>query len=272
MEGHDDTTSEIDQQSLVPYGGRQITLSEYVELLIDASMDEAKELEGGFFAWCKAHVVTWKKMGRDETWIRERIAKAQSTRRLHHELMSAGYTEVQRRELLRDAYAASAPELYQLMLEREQSDSSGPHVSIIYGTADDILQRYVLRQLVFEADRANQVRFWRWQGLVDEEQLAARAAAFRESPDDEFIRDLSTEEELMFALHMAQRLRELLERPQALSPSDLESALHQAGKELRAQFVSTYGYNPEQSTTPRVAVTRDGPEDADEYRLRHSLE
>lgn len=272
MDGRDDTTHESDRQSPPAYGGRQITLAEYVDVLIDASMDEAKEFEGGFLAWCKGHVATWKRMGRDETWIRERIASAQSTRRLHHELIRAGYTEEQRRQLVREAYATSAPALYQLMLERERTDPSGPHVSVIYGTADDILQRYVLRQLVFEADRANYVRYWRWQGLVDEELLAAHAAAFRESPDDEFIRDLSTVEELTLALQMAQRTRELLEGPQALSPSDLESALHQAGKELRAKFVSTYGYNPEQSTTPRVAVTREGPEDANRYRLRHNPE
>ena len=111
-------------------GGRQITRAEYVELLADASMQEAQEMQAGFLSWSERHVNTWRAMGRDETWIRERVASAQSTHRLHQELIAAGYSDDARRQLLREAYAAF-PELYDMMLQREAQDPTGPHISMI---------------------------------------------------------------------------------------------------------------------------------------------
>jgi hypothetical protein len=77
-----------------PRGGKLITREQYVELLVDASMREADELEAGFAAWCELNVPRWHEMGRDETWIRQRIESAQSTRRLHDTLKEQGVSLV----------------------------------------------------------------------------------------------------------------------------------------------------------------------------------
>jgi len=37
------------------------------------------------------------------------------------------------------------------------------------------------------------------------------------------------------------------------------------GKQLRATFIAKHGYRPEDSTTPYVPVTIDGPQDHDAY-------
>ncbi len=37
------------------------------------------------------------------------------------------------------------------------------------------------------------------------------------------------------------------------------------GKQLRAAFIAKYRYLPEDSTTPCIPVTVDGPQDHDEY-------
>ncbi len=63
-----------------------VTREQYREMLIDASFREASEMESGFTSWCQRHVPTWRQQGYDETWIRQRIATAQSTRGLHHTL------------------------------------------------------------------------------------------------------------------------------------------------------------------------------------------
>ncbi|GEM_PF-4194941 len=40
------------------------------------------------------------------------------------------------------------------------------------------------------------------------------------------------------------------------------------GVQLRQKFIAAHGYLPEDSTTPRVPVTVDGPVDRDEYMAR----
>jgi hypothetical protein len=270
MSSGEGADSEVGQSRVLPPGARQVTRAEYIELLVDEALAEARELEDGFLNWCKQQVPVWKSMGREETWIRERIAKAQQTRRLRQELIAAGYSEEERRQVVRKAYNAF-PQLYELMLEREANDPEGPRVSVIYGTTDDLLTRYVLRQLVSAADRANYVLFGRWQGVSDTEQLAERAATFAESPDDEFIRDLSTIEELRLLLRLAQGVHGVLEQAEGKSFGELESAFHRVGQEARSWFVATYGYAPEQSTTPRVPITLNGPEDGEVHRRRHEM-
>jgi hypothetical protein len=48
-----------------------VTHEQYIEMLIDASFRDASEMESGFTSWCQRHVPTWRKLGYDETWIRQ---------------------------------------------------------------------------------------------------------------------------------------------------------------------------------------------------------
>ncbi len=65
-----------------------LTREQYLEMLIDASFRDASEMESGFMSWCEQHVPTRRQQGYDETWIRQRIEMAQSTRGLHRTLKS----------------------------------------------------------------------------------------------------------------------------------------------------------------------------------------
>ncbi|MGH2479530.1 MAG: hypothetical protein ACRDHW_07750 [Ktedonobacteraceae bacterium] len=40
------------------------------------------------------------------------------------------------------------------------------------------------------------------------------------------------------------------------------------GQQLRAVFIDHHGYRPEESFTPYIPVTIDGPQDHDEYHTR----
>jgi hypothetical protein len=62
-------------------------------------------MELGFLSWSERHVPTWRKLGYDETWIRQRIETAQITRGLHRKLKQKGLTILEIREELRKAYA-----------------------------------------------------------------------------------------------------------------------------------------------------------------------
>jgi len=53
-----------------------VTREQYIEMLVEASYWEASEMEFGFLSWCERHVPTWRKLGNDETWIRQRIETA----------------------------------------------------------------------------------------------------------------------------------------------------------------------------------------------------
>ncbi len=238
---------------------KRISREAYVELLAEASLREADEMELGFGAWCESHVPAWRQMGRDETWIRQRIESAQSTRKLHEAMKARGLTREQRRQSLRELYA-QMPELYDLMIEREQADGD---VTMIRGTIDDVLQRYTLRILVYEADKANYARFCRWAGRPAKE--------FHETAEQRVIRDLSTCEELELALAMARHLAECLDAPIRMSALAIEQSTEVFGARLRAAFIERYGYKPEQSTTPPIPVTIDGPIDPDLYRQLNDL-
>src|SRR5437588_10424271 len=88
-----------------------VTREQYVEMLIDASFQDASEMEVGFLSWCERHVCIWREKGYDETWIRQRIEMAQRTRGLHRTLKQRGLTMLEIREELRKMYA-DAPDLY----------------------------------------------------------------------------------------------------------------------------------------------------------------
>lgn len=83
-----------------------VTGEQYIEMLIDASCWDASEMESGFMSWCEKHVPIWREQGYDETWIRQRIEAAQSTRGLNRTLKEQGWTMLEIREELRKVYAA----------------------------------------------------------------------------------------------------------------------------------------------------------------------
>lgn len=238
-----------DPDATLPPGARRITREEYVELLVDGAMQDGDEMAEGFMVWCDKHVPTWRAAGRDEAWIRLRIESAQSTYRLHEAIIEKGFTRPQRRAFLREMYR-DMPRMYDLMMERERTD---PHVSIIYGTPNDLLQRYTLRVMLYEVDKANYLRHCRWTGKEPGE--------YQEDETQRHIRDYSTVEELECALSLAQYLGRLLDAPMRLTAEQIGRRMEQHGKMLRARFIAKYGYPPEKSTTPHIAVTINGPID-----------
>lgn len=235
-----------------------VTCEQYIEMLVEASCWEASEMESGFLSWCKRHVPTWRKRGYDETWIRQRIETAQITRGLHRELKQKGLTILEIREELRKAYA-DHPELFDLARERERNH---PGLLRYRGNTGDLRQRYTLRVLLYDTDKLTYEKFCRWGGLPvpDPESI------FREHPDSvRVVRDLSTVEELELALALSRYALHLLAASEHLTKDQLASLMEAHGRQLRTTFITRYDYPPEDSTTPYVPVTIEGPQDHEAY-------
>ena len=89
---------------------------------------------------------------------------------------------------------------------------------------------------------------------------------FFEQPDSvRVVRDLSTVEELEMALAISRYTLQLLETPEKLTQEQISLLLETYGKHLRATFIAEHRYQPEDSITPYVPVTVDGPQDHDAY-------
>ena len=235
-----------------------VTREQYVEMLIDASCRDASEMEAGFLSWCERHVPTWRKLGHDETWIRLRIEMAQRTRGLHRTLNEHGLTLLEIREELRKTYA-DAPELYDLARERERHH---PGHLRYRGNTGDLRQRYTLRVLLYDTDKLAYEQFCRWSGLP----APGPESVFCEQPDTaRVVRDLSTVEELEVQLEMSRYARSLFDVPEHLTTDQIAALREAHGKHLRAAFLARHGYAPEDSTTPYVPVTIEGPQDHDAY-------
>lgn len=238
-----------------------VTREQYIEMLIDASFRDASEMESGFLSWCERHVPSWRAQGHDETWIRQRIAMAQRTRGLHRTLREQGLTMLEIREELRRAYA-DAPELYDLARARERLH---PSLLRYRGNTGDLRQRYTLRVLLYETDKLTYEKFCRWRGLP----VPSPESVFREQPDEaRVVRDLSTVEELELMLAMSRYALHLFDAPEHRTKDQIASLMEAHGKQLRAAFIATRGYRPEDSATPYVPVTVDGPQDHDAYYAR----
>ncbi len=235
-----------------------MTREQYVEMLIDASLRDASEMESGFMSWCERHVPIWRQQGYDETWIRQRIEMAQITRGLHRTLKQQGLTMLEMREELRKSYA-DHPELYDLARERERLH---PGLLRYRGNTGDLRHRYTLRVLIYETDKLAYEQFCRWGGLP----VPGPESVFCEQPDTvRVVRDLSTVEELEMALAMSRYALHLFAAPQHLIRDQIAPLMEAHGKHLRATFIAKHGYRPEDSATPYVPVTIDGPQDHDAY-------
>jgi len=239
-------------------GATLLTREQYIEMLVEASCWEASEMESGFLSWCERHVATWRKLGHDETWIRQRIETAQSTRGLQRKLEEQGLTMLEIREELRKAYA-DHPELYDLARERERIH---PGLLRYRGNTGDLRQRYTLRVLLYETDKLTYEKFCRWSGLP----VPSPESVFFEQPDRvRVVRDLSTVQELELMLAMSRYALQLFDAPENLTKDQIAPLMEAHGKQLRATFITKHGYGPEDSTTPYVPVTIDGPQDHDAY-------
>jgi hypothetical protein len=235
-----------------------VTHEQYVEMLIDASCWDASEMESGFLSWCQRHVPIWRERGYDEMWIRQRIDMTQRNRELHRTLKQQGLTMLEIREELRKMYA-DAPELYDLARARALLH---PGLLRFRGNTGDLRQRYTLRVLLYETDKLVYEKFCRWGGLP----VPCPESVFREQPDTaRVVRDLSTVEELELMLAMSQYALHLFDAPEHLTTDQVASRIEAHGKQLRAAFLARHGYQPEDSTTPYVPVTIDGPQDHDAY-------
>ncbi|SRR6266536_2874357 len=237
-----------------------VTREQYTEMLIDASFWDASEMESGFTSWCQRHIPIWRKQGYDETWIRQRIEMAQITRGLHRKLKEQGFTMLEIRDELRKMYA-DHPELYELARERERLQ---PSFLRYRGNTGDLRQRYTLRVMIYETDKLTYEQFCRWSGLP----VPSRDSVFFEQSDHvRVIRDLSTVEELELMLAMSRYALHLFDAPENLTKDQIAPLMEAHGKQLRATFIATHGYPPEDSTTPYVPVTIEGPQDHDVRRI-----
>lgn len=237
---------------------RLMTREQYIEMLIDASCRETSEMELGFMSWCERHVPTWREQGYDETWIRRRIEMAQNTRGLSSTLKQQGLTMLEMREELRKAYTAR-PELYDLARARERLH---PGLLRYRGNTGDLRQRYTLRVMLYDTEKRTYEQFCRWSGLP----VPGPESVFLEQPDAiRVVRDLSTVEELELALALSRYALHLFDAPEHLTADQIASLMEAYGKQLRESFLARYGYPPEDSATPYVPVTIEGPQDHDAY-------
>jgi len=241
-----------------------ITREQYVEMLIDASCREASEIEKGLLAWSEQHAPTWRAQDYDEMWIRQRIRMAQSTRSLHRTLKQQGRTMLEIREELRKMYEDS-PELYDLALTRERLD---PGLLRYRGNTGDLRLRYTLRVLLYESDKLVYAQLCRARGLPDPDS----ETAFVEQSSVRVIRDLSTVEDLKMMLAMSKYTLQLVTASEQLADDEIASLIKAEGEQLRARFLARHGYPPEDSATPYVPVTIDGPQDHDAYYAREYSE
>jgi len=133
------------------------------------------------------------------------------------------------------------------------------------GNTSDLRQRSTLRVLIYETDKLAYEQFCRWGGLP----VPGPESVFCEQPDTiRVVRDLSTVEELEMALALSQYALHLFDTPQHLTRDQIAPLMEARGKHLRATFIARHGYPPEDSTTPYVPVTIDGPQDHDVYYAR----
>src|SRR6266851_8519932 len=191
-----------------------VTPEQYREMLIDASFRDASAMESGFLSWCKRHVPMWRKLGYDETWIRQRIEMAQITRGLHRKLKEQGFTMVEIRDELRKAYA-DHPELYELARERERIQ---PGLLRYRGNTGDLRQRYTLRVMIYETEKLAYEKFCRWSGLP----VPSPVMVFFEQQDRvRVVRDLSTVEALEMALALSSYALQLFDAPGTLTNDQL---------------------------------------------------
>jgi hypothetical protein len=235
-----------------------VTREQYIEMLIDASFRDAAEVELGFLSWCEHHAPVWREQGYNEMRIRQRIEIAQMSRGLHRTLKKQGLTMLEIRDALHQAYT-DHPELYDLALERERIQPGLLHYR---GNTSDLRQRYTLRVLTYETDTLAYEQFCRWGGLP----VPSPGMVFFEQPDSvRVVRDLSTVEELEMGLAMSRYVFQLLSAPEKYTQDQISSMMEAYGRQLRAIFISKRGYQPEDSTTPYIPVTIDGPQDHDAY-------
>jgi hypothetical protein len=200
-----------------------VTREQYIEMLVEASCWEASEMESGFQSWCERHVPTWRKLGYEETWIRQRIETAQITRSLHRKLKEQGLTMLEIREELRKAYVVH-PELYDLARERERIH---PGLLRYCGNTGALRQRYTLRVLLYDTDKLTYEKFCRWGGLP----VPDPGSIFREQPDSvRVVRDLSTVEELELALALSRYALHLFNASESLTKEQLASLMEEHGK------------------------------------------
>jgi hypothetical protein len=238
-----------------------MTHEQYVEMLIDASCRDVSEMETGFISWCERHVPIWRQQGYSETWIRQRIETAQNTRGLHRQLKEQGLTMLEIRDELRKLYADD-PELYELALERAHLH---PGLLRYRGNTGDLRQRYTLRVMIYETDKLAFEKYCRWSGLP----VPGPERTFFEQPDTvRVVRDLSTVEGLELMLAMSRYALHLFDAPENLTGDRIAQLMEAYGKQLRATFIARHEYRPEDSTTPYVPVTIDGPQDHDAYYAR----
>ena len=116
--------------------------------------------------------------------------------------------------------------------------------------------------LIYETDKLAYGQFCHWNSLP----VPDPEKNFLEQPEDiRVVRDLSTVEELEMMLAMSRYTLQLFDGPEKCTKDQIALRMEAYGKQLRASFIAKHGYKPEDSVTPYIPVTIDGPQDHDVY-------
>lgn len=115
--------------------------------------------------------------------------------------------------------------------------------------------------LLYEADKLAYEQLRRLRGLP----VPDPEKAFVEQENTRVIRDLSNVEELELLLAMSKSMLRLFTASAQRTDDELASLIKAEGERLRANFIVQHGYAPEESATPYIPVTIDGPQDHGEY-------
>ncbi len=129
----------------------------------------------------------------------------------------------------------------------------------------DITQRQTLRIEAFDTAYEARVAYDEWA-----DKPITPKAEFTEDDAMQGICDMSTVEELADVIKRNRYLKVLCATRPKLAPAVIMAKMQAYGEQLRAHFIEQYGYPPEQSTTPTIAVTIDGPMDMDTYVQRNA--
>jgi hypothetical protein len=130
---------------------------------------------------------------------------------------------------------------------------------------DELRKTYADDSELSETEKLTFEKFCRWSGLT----VPSPESVFFEQPDHvRVVRDLSTVEELEQMLAMSRYALHLFDAPEHLPKDQIAPLMEAHGKQLRATFIAKHGYRPEDSTTPYVPVTIEGPQDHDAYYAR----
>lgn len=238
-----------------------VTHEQYIAMCIEDFFQDALAIEEDFLSWSARHAPTWHEQGRCETWIRQRIEMALTSRGWYRAMRNQEMTLLEIRDEVYSLYAHHTA-LYTMAIEQERLQSG----HLCYrGNTSDLRRRHALRVAIYETDQQTYTHHCRLHNLP----VPAPDTPFYEQPEPiRVVRDLSTVEELDMGLATSRYLLQVFTSSPRVDDQSIMRLVETYGQHLRASFINTHGYLPEESTTPYIPVTIAGPQEHDTYYAR----